>query len=115
MHPFFLVLFVCYGISLLSEFTSNVATASIALPVLAAIATTLDMHPYQLMIPATIAASTAFMMPVGTPPNAVVFSSGRIAIADMVRVGAVMQIFAIPLIVIMCWWMLPLLFGYSAP
>ena len=70
---FILVLLVCLGIIFLTELTSNTATAATLLPVLAALAPGLGVHPYLLIFPAAIAASCAFMLPVATPPNAIVF------------------------------------------
>ena len=68
------------------------------LPILAAAAEPLHVNPLLLMVPATIAASCAFMMPVATPPNAIVFASGRIRIADMVRAGLIINLISILII-----------------
>jgi len=65
------------------------------LPLLASIATAAKIHPLFLMIPATVAASCAFMMPVATPPNALVFSSGKLRVADMVKAGIFINLIAI--------------------
>jgi sodium-dependent dicarboxylate transporter 2/3/5 len=75
---------------LLTELTSNTATAQIVLPILAAIAIELHIDPKLLMVPATISASLAFMMPVATPPNAIVFGSGRLRVTDMVKAGIIL-------------------------
>jgi len=85
--PVLLVLSVCLGITLLTEFTSNTATTQTILPILASVAVATGIHPLFLMVPATLSASCAFMMPVATPPNAIVFGSERIHIADMARAG----------------------------
>jgi sodium-dependent dicarboxylate transporter 2/3/5 len=62
------------------------------LPILAAIAVATETHPLILMIPATLSASCAFMMPVATPPNAIVFGSGRLSVGEMARVGIVLNL-----------------------
>lgn len=78
---------ICVLMSLLTELTSNTASTQMVLPLLAAAALSQSVHPLLLMIPATLAASMAFMMPVGTPPNAIVFGSGWLSIRQMARAG----------------------------
>lgn len=78
----------------LTEVTSNTATATIVLPVMGALAAAMGMEAAQLMIPAAIAASYAFMLPVATPPNAIVFSSGQLSIPQMARAGLWMNLIA---------------------
>jgi sodium-dependent dicarboxylate transporter 2/3/5 len=70
-----------------TEFTSNVATAATFMPILAALAEATGQPPVTLIIPAAVAASSAFMLPVGTAPNAIVYGSGRIEMRDMMRAG----------------------------
>ena len=82
----------------LTEFTSNTATTQIALPLLASLANAINVNPLLLMIPATLSASCAFMLPVGTPPNAIVFGSGEMRMADMLKAGLVMNIIGVVLI-----------------
>ena len=82
----------------LTELTSNTATAATFLPVIAAIATGMSVEPLLLAIPAVLAASCAFMMPVATPPNAIVYGSGRITVPDMARAGLVLNLLFIVLI-----------------
>ncbi|MCG8602278.1 MAG: SLC13 family permease [Verrucomicrobiales bacterium] len=86
---------LCGGITFLTELTSNTATTEMILPLLASIATAAKIHPLFLMIPATLAASCAFMMPVATPPNALVFGSGKLRVADMVKAGIIINLIAI--------------------
>ncbi|MDI5790810.1 anion permease [Bacillus licheniformis] len=76
----------------MTEITSNTATATMILPVLASLALALNVHPYALMVPAAMAANCAFMLPVGTPPNAIIFASGKLKISEMVRTGFVINI-----------------------
>jgi sodium-dependent dicarboxylate transporter 2/3/5 len=92
------ILIVCAMATFTTEFTSNTAMASTLLPVLAGLSLALEINPIILMIPATISCSTAFMLPIATPPNAIVFGSGYLQIRDMVRVGFVMNIIGLILI-----------------
>jgi sodium-dependent dicarboxylate transporter 2/3/5 len=82
-----IVLAVTALIILLTELTSNTATTATFLPIVASVAIGLGENPYLLIVPAALAASCAFMMPVATPPNAIVFGSGHITIAQMIRAG----------------------------
>lgn len=91
----------------LTEITSNTATASMMFPIMASLAIALDIHPYALMIAAAIAASCAFMLPVATPPNAVVFGSGYLRIPDMVKVGFALNIIGILLTTMAINFLLP--------
>jgi sodium-dependent dicarboxylate transporter 2/3/5 len=92
LPTFGLILLVCLMITFLTELTSNTATTEMVLPILAAIAVATDTHPLVLMIPATLSASCAFMMPVATPPNAIVFGSGRLTVGEMARIGIVLNL-----------------------
>jgi len=83
---------ICMVVTFLTEVTSNTATASIFMPILAGLAISTRIHPFLLMIPATVSASCAFMLPVATPPNAIVFSSGWIKIPDMAKTGIFLNI-----------------------
>lgn len=89
---------VCAVMSLLTEFTSNVASISVALPLLAAAAERMEVSPVLLLVPATCAASCAFMLPVATPPNAVVFAGGGLAVKDMLVSGLIANILAVVII-----------------
>jgi len=107
---FLILLFaVSAMVNFLTEITSNVATATILLPILASIAIAMQVHPYALMIAATLSASCAFMLPVATPPNAVVFSTGYIRIGQMVRAGFFLNIISVIVIVLALWFLLPLI------
>jgi sodium-dependent dicarboxylate transporter 2/3/5 len=89
--------------SVLTEVTSNTATATIVLPLLGALAVAMELAPTLLMIPAAIAASYAFMLPVATPPNAIVFGGGHVTIAQMARAGIWMNLIATLLICVFIW------------
>ena len=99
--PVAMVATVCATLTFLTELTSNTATTELLLPLLASVASATDVHPLLLMIPATLSASCAFMMPVATPPNAIVFGSGRLRIGDMVKVGIVLNLVGIAVITLL--------------
>jgi sodium-dependent dicarboxylate transporter 2/3/5 len=90
-------------VTFLTEITSNTAIATIFLPILAATAVGLQVHPFLLMIPAAISASCAFMLPVATPPNAIVFASGSIPMTAMVRIGLIMNLIGVVLVVLIMY------------
>jgi len=106
-----LLLIICLCVTFLTELTSNVATITMLLPILAAWAASLHIHPMLFAIPATISASMAFMMPVATPPNAVVFGSQRIRIIEMARTGLVLNLFAVILTLLTVYIFFPLVTG----
>ncbi len=106
-----IVLILCLGITFLTELTSNTATTTMMLPVIAGAAAVLPYHPLMLMVPVTISASFAFMMPVATPPNAIVFGSGWVKIPQMARAGLVLNLIGavlvtmLTLIVVQAVWL----------
>lgn len=85
-------------LTFLTELTSNTATTQIVLPLLGALAKAIRVNPLLLMIPATLSASCAFMLPVATPPNAIVFGSGEVKMGDMMRVGIILNLLGVVLI-----------------
>jgi sodium-dependent dicarboxylate transporter 2/3/5 len=110
--PLFLLLLLLIAlVNFLTEITSNVATVSMILPVLAALAVTVGVHPYILMIGATCAASCAFMLPVATAPNAIVFGSAYIQIEDMIKAGVWLNVLSILLFALYVYFVLPVVFG----
>lgn len=104
---FVLLLLVITCVNFLTEVTSNLATTAMMLPVLAPLALTLSINPYLLMVACTTAASCAFMLPVATPPNAVVFGSGYLRIPDMVRTGFLMNLLSIVIMALAVFFILP--------
>ena len=94
---------VCLAVTFLTEVTSNTATATLLLPILAATAVVTAIDPRLIMIPATISASFAFMLPVATPPNAIVFGNGVLTVKDMMRQGIVLNIFGVFVVTLACW------------
>lgn len=114
-YPIFIILLVVIvAVNFLTEITSNLATIAMLLPILAPTAIILDIHPYLLMVGATLAASCAFMLPVATPPNAVVFGSNYLKISDMVKVGFMMNIISIVIIILVVYFVLPLVWDFNA-
>lgn len=102
---------VVLGVNFLTEVTSNVATVSMILPILASIAGGIGAPPVLLMLGATFAGSCAFMLPVATPPNAVVFGSGFLSIPDMVRAGIWMNLVSTIVVSLAVYFLLPLVWG----
>jgi sodium-dependent dicarboxylate transporter 2/3/5 len=98
LPPVVMVVVVCAMMTLLTELTSNTATAAVMLPILAATAVEIGVHPLVLMIPATLSASCAFMLPVATPPNAIMFGSGCLDIPTMAKTGIVVNLLGLILI-----------------
>ncbi|CAB3999628.1 solute carrier family 13 member 5-like [Paramuricea clavata] len=98
---FVIVLITAAMLCAFTEVTSNTATATIFLPILGTLASSLRIHPWRLMVPATVACSFAFMLPVATPPNAIVFASGYLKVTDMAKTGLFMNIVSVA--VLMLW------------
>ena len=105
---------VCLSVTFFSEVASNTASANVILPVLGATAKAADFDPAVLMIPAGLAVSCGFMLPVATPPNAIVFGTGRVRMAEMVRAGLVLNLVGSLVITLVCWKLVPLVFGTGA-
>lgn len=105
------ILVVVTLVLFLTEITSNTATATMMFPIMASFAAAIDVHPYGLMIAAGVAASCAFMLPVATPPNAVVFGSGYLKITDMVKAGFWINVSCIFFITAAIYFLLPLVWG----
>src|SRR5690606_12223324 len=101
------------AVNFLTEITSNLATTAMLLPVLAPIALGLEVNPYMLTVAPTVAASCAFMLPVATPPNAVVFGAGYLKISDMVRTGIWMNLISIIFLILSVYFLLPLLWDFD--
>jgi sodium-dependent dicarboxylate transporter 2/3/5 len=99
----------------LTEFTSNTASAASFLPVAAALATAIGVDPVTLAVPIALAASCAFMMPIATPPNAIVYGTGRIPLRQMIRAGLVLNLGMAVLITIVAVWVAPLVLPAAAP
>lgn len=102
-----LILVLVASVNFLTEITSNLATTAMLLPVLAPMAYAFGLHPFMIMVSVTISASCAFMLPVATPPNAVVFGSGYLRIPDMMRAGVWMNLISIVAVTLATYYLLP--------
>ncbi|MGA1013526.1 MAG: SLC13 family permease, partial [Limisphaerales bacterium] len=95
----------------LTELTSNTGTAATFLPIVGAMAVGLGENPLLLLVPAALAANCSFMMPVGTPPNAIVFASGSISLPQMAKAGLWLNLLLVPLVLIVVWLLGPWVLG----
>ena len=106
-----LVMAVIALVIFLTELTSNTATTATFIPILAALAPVFDLHPYMLIVPAAIAASCAFMLPVATPPNAIIFGSGHVTIQQMIRAGFWLNLMGVVLITMLVYTVMMRMLG----
>ena len=111
LHPILLVASICLIITFLTELTSNTATAEMLLPILAALAVAVKINPLFLMIPGTLSCSCAFMLPVATPPNAIVFGTERLRIVEMARAGFLLNLIGVLVITLTTYFLGRLVFG----
>lgn len=111
VSPLLIVITICAVLTFLTELTSNTATTEIFLPILAALAVAIGVNPLLLMIPATLSTSCAFMLPVATPPNAIVFGTGEVEIRHMMRTGIMMNFVGIILITTFMYFLGMQIFG----
>ena len=109
LNLFVLVVLLITVVNFLTEIASNMATIAMMLPILAPIALEFDLNPFVLMVAASVSASCAFMLPVATPPNAVVFGSGYLKMPDMVKKGFLLNLASIVIIALMVYFVLPIL------
>jgi sodium-dependent dicarboxylate transporter 2/3/5 len=105
--PVLMIAAICIVVTLLSEVASNVATATAMMPIAAALATSIGVHPYFLMIPAVLAASSGFMLPVATAPNTIVYATGLIRVKAMARSGLLLDIAAAAVITLLMFVVVP--------
>lgn len=101
---------VCFGILLLTELTSNTATAATFLPITGALALSLGQNPLFFLVPTALAANCSYMMPVGTPPNAIVYGSGLITLPQMARAGLLLNVLLVPIVLVALYFLGPLVF-----
>ena len=113
--PLVIVMSTVGFITGLTEVTSNTATISLSLPIMASLSQAIGVHPLLLLIPTTLAASCAFMLPVSTPPNAIVYGSGRVPIMKMVIAGIWLDILSVFLITLFVYTVGHLTFGVLGP
>lgn len=112
LHPLIIIIAVSAIMIFLTELTSNSSSTTMILPILATLAVSTNIHPLMLMLPATFAASMAFMLPVATPPNAIVFGSNRLKIKDMARTGLVLNIIGVIVISLWSYFFAGTFFGF---
>lgn len=107
LHPLIIIASIALAVTFLTEATSNAATTILLMPILAPAALAAGFDPALLMVPAAMSASCAFMLPVATPPNAIVFGTGRIPIASMVREGLALNFIGALVITTVCYFLVP--------
>ncbi|HJQ36604.1 MAG TPA: SLC13 family permease [Thermoanaerobaculia bacterium] len=105
--PVLMIVTICIAVTLLSEVASNVATATMMMPIAAALATSIGVHPYFLMIPAVLAASSGFMLPVATAPNTIVYATGHVRVKAMARSGFLLDAAAAAIITLLMFTVIP--------
>lgn len=103
LSPVFIILFAAFIMNFLTELTSNTATTQMILPILAAVSVAIGIHPLLLMITATLSASMAFMLPVATPPNTIIFASRRIRVFDMAKAGFTLNIVGVLVVTVLVY------------
>ena len=109
--PLSIVISTVTFITLLTEVASNTGTISLAVPIMASLAQAIEVHPLLLLIPTTLAASCAFMLPVSTPPNAIVYGSGRVPIMKMVTAGVCLDILSVIILTVFVYTLGHFTFG----
>ena len=110
-NPFFIIIIVCLILTFLTEITSNTATTNLVLPILAKASVVLGLDPRILMIPATLSASCAFMMPIASPTQAIVFGSGYVKIKQMIRAGILFNLWGVIVITLVFYLLAKYVFG----
>ena len=113
VHPLVIVIVITIFVLFLTEVTSNTATATMILPILAALSVAVGVHPMLLMVPAAMAANCAYMLPVGTPPNAIIFGSGKLSIKEMAKVGVWVNLISAVIIIIVVYFLMPYILGFD--
>lgn len=113
MHLLLIIVVLIAAVNFLTEITSNLATTAMLLPILGALALSLDVHPFVIMVAATVAASCAFMLPIATPPNAIVFGSGYLTIKDMFSRGFAMNLISILVLTLFVYFGLDVIWGFD--
>jgi sodium-dependent dicarboxylate transporter 2/3/5 len=110
VSPVLIILITAFTISFLTELTSNTAVTQMILPILASVSVALGLNPLLLMLTATISASMAFMLPVATPPNTIIFASGRIRISEMAKTGFALNIIGVIIVTLLVYFLGSLIF-----
>lgn len=105
LHPLIIIAVIALAVTFLTETTSNTATTVLLMPILAAAGVAAGVDPSLLMVPAAMSASFAFMLPVATAPNAIIFSTGRVPIASMAREGLALNFIGAAVITLVCYFL----------
>jgi sodium-dependent dicarboxylate transporter 2/3/5 len=106
VHVFFIIFSICFAITFLTEITSNTATTAIIMPILFSVSSAIGIDPIKIMVPATISASCAFMLPVATAPNAIIYGSEQVPIKSMIKQGIKLNLVgAFVIATIATWWL----------
>ncbi len=113
LPAFWMTLLLCLGVTFLTEVTSNTATTTLLMPVLAAAAKAASIEPALLMVPAALSASCAFMLPVATAPNAIVFGTGQVSTKEMARTGLFLNLFFALVITLLSLFLVPWVFDFA--
>jgi len=111
LHPILIISIIALTMTFLTELTSNTATTEMLLPILAGLSVTINVNPLLFMLPATISASMAFMLPVATPPNAIVFGSNKITVMEMAKTGIVLNLIGVVVITLVTYFWGSWVFG----
>ncbi len=109
LHFVLVLILVIVMVNYFTEITSNVATASVLLPILASLSHTIGVHPFGLMVGASLAASCAFMLPVATPPNAIAYSSGYLTMNNMVKTGFWLNLITTTVLFFFIYYLMPII------
>jgi sodium-dependent dicarboxylate transporter 2/3/5 len=110
-HLILLMLLTIVVVSFLTEFASNTAVANMMIPILIAASHSLNVHPFCLAIPAAVACSIAFMLPISTPPNAIVYGSGYVSIQEMFKKGLLIHLIGVLVLVLLAYFLMGKVFG----
>ncbi len=107
LPTYLMLLLICLAVTFMTEATSNTATTALLMPILAAAAIAAGVEPALLMVPAAMSASCAFMLPVATAPNAVIYGTDRVGISTMFREGLLLNLVGAFVVSLGLWWLLP--------
>ena len=114
VSPIFIILVTAFMISFLTELTSNTAVTQMILPIVASFSIAIGLNPLLLMLTATLSASMAFMLPVATPPNTIIFASGRIRISEMAKTGFTMNLVGVIIVAVLVYFLGSSIFGLDS-
>ncbi len=114
VHPLIIIVSISFLVTFLTEVTSNTATVETLLPMLAGLAISIEVNPLLFMLPATIAGSMAFMLPVATPPNAIVFGTRRLKIYQMAETGLIINLVGVIIVSLVTYYLGTIIFGIES-